>query len=116
MAKSLSPIPQKSPVSNKEGIVETDWLRWLRDVTTYVTRILNRYDNVKSGIASLTAGSVTVANTLVASSSYIRVFRQTLGGTPGHLSIVLNAGVGFTINSSSALDTSSIFYEIVEAF
>jgi hypothetical protein len=116
MPVTLSPIPQKSPMADKEQTIAVDWLRWFRDVTTYVLRLLNRYDNTKSNIASLTAGNVVVANTNVKASSYIRLTRQTLGGTPGHLSVVPNVGVGFTINSSSALDTSTVFYEIVEAF
>lgn len=66
-----------------------------------------------SGTATLAAGTVTVALPSISASSVVRLVRQAAGGTPGHLSLVLNAGTGFTINSSSGADTSTVFWEIV---
>lgn len=116
MNNSISPIPQKSPVVDKEFMLQLDWLRWFRDVTIFILRLLNSYDSNRGGIATLTLGTVIVANTTITATKYIRLTVQTITGTPGFLSVVLNPGVGFTINSASALDNSVVFYEIVEAF
>lgn len=113
---SISPIPQKSPLCSKESIIELDWLRWLRDVTTYVTRILNKYDNEKSGIVSLTLGTASVSVSSIRLGNNVRLTRQAAAGTLGHLSVVVTPSVGLTITSDNPLDTSTIFYEIVEAF
>jgi len=66
------------------------------------------------GVATLTAGTVTVANTAVSATSRIFLTRQAAGGTLGHLTYTRDAGVGFTINSSDAADTSTVEYLIVE--
>lgn len=116
MATVLSPIPEKSPILDaKKERLFIDWLRWFSDLAYYVKRLLNKYDSSNSGLVTL-AGTIVVANPRVTATSRIRVSRQVVGGTIGHLSIVLNPGVGFTINSSEVLDTSTVFYEIVEAF
>ncbi|MFF8980170.1 glycosyl hydrolase family 28-related protein [Streptomyces cellulosae] len=70
--------------------------------------------NARMGVATLAAGTVAVANTSVTANTRVLLSRQTLGGTPGHLSVVLDAGVGFTINSSDAADTSSVAYVLCE--
>jgi hypothetical protein len=64
------------------------------------------------GSATLVAGTVAVANTSITANSIIKIWRYTAGGTLGHLSYVNNAGVGFTINSDNAADTSVIRYQI----
>ena len=116
MALLLSPYPRTSPVVNDKKIIGIDWDKWFNGLSLYVTRILNRYDSLRSGIETLVTGTKVVANTRITATSYIRLTRQTAGGTLGELSVVPNVGVGFTINSSSATETSTIFYEIVEAF
>lgn len=65
------------------------------------------------GSATLVAGTVTVANTNIAAADRIFIQRITPGGTPGHLSYAISAGVNFTINSSDAADTSTVGYFIV---
>lgn len=65
------------------------------------------------GNAVLVAGTVTVANTNINANDAIFLSRSTTGGTEGTLSYTINAGVSFTINSSSAADTSTIEYFIV---
>ena len=116
MSITVSPVPIKSKITDKEGLVLLDWVRWFGDISYYVTRILNRYDVRKAGVATLVAGSVVIVNTNVLATSYIRLTAQNVGGTAGTLSVTLSAGVGFTLTSSNALDTRAIFYEIVEAF
>ena len=117
MATYLSPLPQSSAVVIKEKLTLTnDWLNWLYELSRYAVRLLNRYDSTLSDLATLVGGTKVIANTKITSTSRIRLTAQTSSGTPGILSIVLNAGVGFTIMSSSGTDTSTVFYEIVEGF
>ena len=66
------------------------------------------------GVSTLAAGTVTVANTSVTANTRVATFRQAAGGTLGHLSATVNAGVGFTVNSSSATDTSTIAWVLFE--
>lgn len=113
---SLSPYPQSSAITDKTFKLGLDWLKWFQDLSYFVTRLLNRYDIRKSGSAILVAGTKVVANTNITATSLLRLTAQNSSGTPGFLSVALNAGVGFTINSTNALDTRTIFYEIVEAF
>jgi hypothetical protein len=68
---------------------------------------------VTSGTATLVAGSVTIANTAITTSSIIRTFSISKGGTVGALSVVLTAATSFQIVSTSATDTSKVYYEVV---
>ena len=71
--------------------------------------------NAKQGVATLAAGTVTVANTSVTSTSRILLTSQADGGTPGWLRVsARTAGTSFTITSSSATDTSTVAYQIFE--
>lgn len=65
-----------------------------------------------SGSATLVAGTVTVANTTITASSRILVTVTTPGGTRGYLSVSKNPGVGFTINSTSNTETSTVDWVI----
>jgi len=71
--------------------------------------------NAKQGVATLVAGTVTVANTSVTASSRIFLTSQADGGTPGFLRIsARTAATNFTITSSNAADTSVVAYQIFE--
>lgn len=71
--------------------------------------------NAKMGLAVLVAGTVTVNTTVVTASSRIFLTNNVAGGTPGFLRISARvAGTSFTITSSSASDTSSVAWMIVE--
>ncbi|MFZ4143398.1 glycosyl hydrolase family 28-related protein [Streptomyces griseoincarnatus] len=70
--------------------------------------------NARMGVATLAAGTVTVANTSVTATTRVAVFRQAAGGTLGHLSVTADPGVGFTVDSSSAADTSTVAWVLVE--
>jgi len=66
------------------------------------------------GVATLVAGTVTVATTQVTASSIILVSPKTLGGTVGTLSIgTITANTSFVINSSSGADTSVVSFLII---
>ncbi|MBZ6259770.1 hypothetical protein KVH22_30085 [Streptomyces olivaceus] len=70
--------------------------------------------NARMGVATLAAGTVTVANTSVTATTRVAVFRQTAGGALGHLAAEVDAGVGFTVDSSSATDTSTVAWVLFE--
>lgn len=72
--------------------------------------------NAKQGIATLAAGTVTVANTSVTASSRILVTCQILGtvASASTFDTPRTAGVSFTIHASQATDTSTVAWEIFE--
>lgn len=72
--------------------------------------------NTRAGGVFLVAGTATVANTSVGANTQIIVSRSVTGGTVGHLSTTKVNGVSFTINSTSATDTSAVNYILFETF
>jgi hypothetical protein len=71
--------------------------------------------NWKSGLATLVAGTVTVANTSVTAASRIYLAGQTPGGTEGALYVsAVTAGTSFTVKSTSGTDTSTFAYHMHE--
>ncbi len=72
--------------------------------------------NAKIGTAVLVAGTVTVANTSVTANSRIFLTSNTDGGTPGWLRVSAKTNAtSFVITSSSATDTSTVAWIIVES-
>jgi hypothetical protein len=69
----------------------------------------------KMGVATLVAGTVTVANASVTATSRIFLTGNVDGGTPGwhRVSARVN-GTSFTITSSSNTDTSTVAWLICE--
>jgi hypothetical protein len=71
--------------------------------------------NAKMGVATLVAGTATISNTSVTSSSRIFLTVQNPGGTIGTIVVDnISPGVGFDIVSASGLDTSTVAWEIKE--
>lgn len=71
--------------------------------------------NAKMGTAVLVAGTVTVSTTAVSATSRVFLTSNTDGGTPGWVRVSARvAGTSFTITSSSATDTSTIAWLIVD--
>jgi len=70
--------------------------------------------NARMGVATLVAGTITISNTSITANT--RIFRdvQAAGGTQGHLSITRIAGTSFTINSTSATETSTVAWLLME--
>jgi hypothetical protein len=68
----------------------------------------------RMGVATLVAGTVTVSNTSVTANTQIFCSRSTSGGALGHLSTTQTASTSFTITSSSATDTSTINWLLIE--
>lgn len=101
------------PVSN--GFVQGGQLFWSTTAQRYLASTGLRIGsgaNLGMGSAVLVAGTVAVANSLCTANSRIWLTRRVTGGTLGHLSYTPAAGT-FTINSSSALETSTIDWLIV---
>lgn len=70
--------------------------------------------NAPAGNAVLVAGTKHVSNTNVAVAAVLMLTRKTAGGTIGDLTYTIDGGGGgFTINSSNALDTSTVSYLII---
>lgn len=67
-----------------------------------------------SGQATLVGGTIAVSNTSVTATSRVLITVVSPGGTQGFLSVARNAGVGFTINSTSGTETSTVCYLVFE--
>lgn len=103
----------------------TGFLSVTKDITTSGNLIVNIAGsglqvkggtNARIGISgAMTAGSVTVGNTSVASGDMIILGVHTPGGTAGapYISSRTN-GTGFTISSTSTLDSSTVDWMLVQ--
>jgi hypothetical protein len=71
--------------------------------------------NARAGTAVLVGGTVTVNNTSVTANTQILLTAQNTGGTAGALRISAKVnGTSFTITSTSATDTSTVLYLLLE--
>jgi hypothetical protein len=71
--------------------------------------------NKRMGQAVLVGGTVTVSNTSVTANTRIFLSHANTSGTLGHLYISARvAGTSFTITSSSATDTSTVNWLLIE--
>lgn len=71
--------------------------------------------NARFGVATLVAGTVTVANTSITANTQIHLTPQTSSGTRGSPGITAKVvGTSFTITSTSATDTSTVFWQLFE--
>jgi hypothetical protein len=69
---------------------------------------------ITRGSAVLVGGTVTVNTAAVAAGSLIWLTALVLGGTQGMLSVgTITAATSFVINSSNALDTSTVAWMII---
>lgn len=69
-----------------------------------------------AGTATLVAGTKTVTTTAISANAKVIYSRATTGGTVGFLSYTRVNGTSITFNSTSATDTSSIDWVIVNTF
>jgi hypothetical protein len=71
--------------------------------------------NARMGVSgAMVAGTITIANTSVTASTRVFLSHAVAGGALGALSRTINAGVSFTINSSSNTDTSTVNWLLIE--
>jgi hypothetical protein len=74
-----------------------------------------KISQIRIGTAVLGGGgTATVADINVTANSLIVLDNNVLGGTAGFLRVTKTPGTGFTITSSSATDTSTVNYVIIE--
>ena len=69
--------------------------------------------SISSGFSNLTAGTVTIATGEAIANDRVEITRVSVGGTPGFLSYSVVAATSLTITSSSATDTSQVFWRFV---
>lgn len=114
----------KSGVVRAEGlnvntVNDTDTFVIQRLVGSYreprIVPVANAVDTaLKSGTATLVAGTATVTNADVKADSIILLTCQTPGGTPGFLRVSARVvDTSFTILSSSNTDTSVVGYILI---
>jgi hypothetical protein len=71
--------------------------------------------NARMGVATLVAGTVTVANTSITATTRIFLSNDASGGVVGALAVsARTVGTDFTITSTSVADTSQIAWELKE--
>lgn len=69
------------------------------------------FDN--SGTATLTAGTVTISDAKIKSTSHIECGTLTAGGTQGAVfASTKTAGTSFVLKSTSSTDTSVVWYRV----
>jgi hypothetical protein len=74
--------------------------------------------NACQGVATLVAGTVTVATTAVAATSRIQLTAQSLGTVTAPKALAVTsrtAGTSFVITSADPTDTSVVAWEIFQA-
>lgn len=77
--------------------------------------VIKEHTSALAGVATLVAGTVTVNTALVGANTRILYSVQTAGGTQGFLRIASRVnGTSFTITSTSATETSTIYWFMVE--
>jgi hypothetical protein len=82
--------------------------------TTGAQSLKTTATNGPVGVATLSGGTVTVANTAVTANTAIFLGRRSVGGTAGALFVsAITAGTSFVITSTSGTDTSVVAYQIV---
>lgn len=78
----------------------------------FVKVVPSAVETSPSGSAVLVAGTIAVAYPSLTATDRVLVTVTTPGGTRGYLSVAKSAGVGFTINSSSNTETSTVDWVI----
>lgn len=69
---------------------------------------------VASGLATLSSGAATVLNANVTANAVIRLSYAARGGTAGAVFVsAITASTSFVITSTSVIDTSVVYYEIL---
>lgn len=72
--------------------------------------------NGMAGQTTLVGGTKTITNNRATSTALIFLQVMTEGGTVGRLSYTVSNGTSFTINSSSATDTSTVNWILYDVF
>lgn len=113
---STSPSTGIAIISGGAGIAKTLFVgNNVKINTAGNTLYIKEGTNACMGTATLAAGVILVNTTAVTATSRIFLTGQTTGGTAGELRISARvAGTSFTITSSSATDTRSVAWLIIQ--
>lgn len=101
----------KTPITERiAGLFTRDWYKFL----SLLGQAANRgFRVVDGGFATLVAGTVTVTSRYATAANGVHLTRDVTGGAVGHLSVgAIVPGTSFVINSTSATDTSTIFWTV----
>lgn len=107
-------------IADTGPVVGTNQLLTFGDSTTLsstddiVTIVEANIPATRTGFTTLVAGEATVTDASITGYTEIIVSHKEAGGTLGHLSTVKDYGIGFDIVSTSATDTSTVSYLLVE--
>lgn len=89
-------------------------IEFVGDGTNLRANLGGQSNAIKTGTAVLVAGTIVIADVKITANSIIRLSRKTVGGTPGALfNSAKTASTSFAVTSTSATDTSTIYYEIL---
>jgi hypothetical protein len=123
--RSTIPVISIAPASQTTaGIVQVDSQTIVADAAGVISATgafnslsLKSGTNMSIGSGALVAGALTVANTSVAAASLIFLQDSAGGSGKGILSITAKTpGVGFSVASTNASDTTTFDYLIVNGF
>lgn len=119
---TLPPVPSEPITVNY--VASLGWLSWFRAVWQRVNEPWKFHPSY-GGVATLVAGTVTIASSVIKAGHRVTFSAQTNTGTPGHLSLgtIVPASTSgttitpgsFIINSTSATDTRTVFWQIWES-
>lgn len=95
---------------------------WVGDATASAVTIgtagggisIKSGSNARCGTATLSAGTIVVANTSVTANTRVMCTVQAPGGTQGFLSTSKINATSFTITSTNAADTSVVAWALIE--
>jgi hypothetical protein len=106
-------FPSMSPASLGEGDI---WFHVTKGFRQYFGASERGLGINRTGTVTLVAGTATVSiGAFVTATTVVLLTSQVDGGTPGFLRITAKVpGVSFTITSSSATDTSTVAWSIIE--
>lgn len=109
MTVVLTPQQTQPFLDPKTGIVTKVWYRFLS-----LLQSANGATIVASGSVALVGGTATVSNVNAATDNQIMLTPKIVSGSQGFLSIgAVVANTSFVINSSNALDTSTVSWAIL---
>jgi hypothetical protein len=98
--------------ANQIGLQTSNNTLWVSTAATAGS--WSSLEGLRSGNATLVAGTVTVANTTVTANTAILHSVKTSGGTAGTIGYTVTSGTSFTLTSSSATETSVVTYHLIE--
>ena len=116
-------FPDGSIQSDDEQVLSfTNFLRLifngakLSDLEVYAQKLglINSGADTSIGFAQMTAGTFSILNSLVSNATtQILISPHTSSGNIGSWSVVIDDGIGFTVNSSNPLDDSYISFVVL---